>query len=76
MIKIEKNIPMPMIGSRGRQRIYPFNLMKKVGDSFFVAEKTPAQLSSVAYNWCKKYKPDWKFIAKKENDGARIWRCL
>lgn len=72
-IEIEKKVPMPSVGSRGRQRIYPFDKMSK-GDSFFIAEKTPTQLSSVAYNWAKRYSPDSKFIAKREKNGARIWR--
>ena len=75
MIKIEESVPMPVIGSRGRQRIYPFESMSK-GDSFFIPDKTPAQLSSVAYNWAKRHNPEAKFVAKREKNGARIWRYL
>lgn len=72
-IKIEEDVPMPVVGNRGRQRIYPFQLMRK-GDSFFTPDKTPAQLSSVAYNWAKRHNPNAKFVAKREGNGTRIWR--
>lgn len=73
MIKIESNIPIPKISKKGRQKVYPFDEMA-VGDSFYIEDKSTSQLSSVAYNWSKRYDPQAKFVVKQENKGARIWR--
>lgn len=73
MIKIEKNIPMPSVGARGRQKTYPFDEME-VGDSFYVEDRTTSQISSLAYNWKQRHGSNSKFVVKQEGPGARIWR--
>ncbi len=66
--EIEKNVPVPEQGGRSQ---YPFADMQ-VGDSFFAEGKKPEQLQNAATHWRKK--KGWKFAARKESNGARIWR--
>jgi hypothetical protein len=73
MITIEKKVPMPMVGQKGRQTKYPFGSME-IGDSFYVDDRNPSQISSVAYNWCKRNNSKNKFVVKQEGKGTRVWR--
>lgn len=67
MIKIDKGVPVPeKMGNK-----YPFSEME-VGDSFYVDGATPNQLQNAASYWRKK--AGYKFVARRENEGARIWR--
>lgn len=65
-IKIEKDIPVPMIWGRK----YPFNQME-IGDSFFIEIKTPHSFSQSTKPLRDK---GWGFTTRKENGGVRIWR--
>jgi len=64
-VQIEKGVPMPRLG------IYPWAEME-VGDSFFVAEATHAQLSGAVQS--AKKKTGFKFITRAAEGGIRIWR--
>lgn len=63
-IKIEKDIPIP---KNRRKQKYPWHDME-VGDSFLIQRNT---LSMGAVN--DRYSPK-KFIARKVENGVRIWR--
>lgn len=69
-IKFEK-VPMPKKGA-GRPRKYNFEGMK-VGESFFAKTKQSTLLSSAAC-FCNTNGKTWKFSAREEKGGARIWR--
>ena len=68
--KIEKNVPVPK--TRGSK--YPFAQME-VGDSFYEPSRQTTHLVSASYTFRRRHNLlDWKFVARKENYGARIWR--
>lgn len=66
--KIERGIPIPT--PRGRA-LYPFEKLK-VGDSFFVPNRTPHSMhGSVRYAQVKR---GIKLLMRTEGNGTRIWR--
>lgn len=74
MLKIDTAITLPETSGKGRSLgagKYPFRYMG-IGDSFFVPDFTTTKLLS-ASRWVRVEK-GFKFTARKENDGARIWR--
>ena len=66
MIKIDKNVPMPSAGK------YPFGDMD-VGDSFFVAGKTAAQMGGTMH-FRKPKKFTTRTVTENGVKGIRIWR--
>lgn len=68
-ITIDKAVPMP---SHGGQK-YPFPDMG-VGDSFHAKGKTTTQLHAAAVSWAKSRAVEYKWVARTEGKGARIWR--
>jgi len=66
MIKIEKNVKMPIF--REGRNLYPWKEMK-VGDSF-VSDRI---MHGAGFNASIKHAPK-KFIARKEGDHYRVWR--
>jgi hypothetical protein len=67
-IAVEKNVPLPKLRTRN---IYPYEQME-VGDSFFLEN---AHMPTVSNNNNQRGKKlGMKFIARKEGNGARIWR--
>ncbi len=73
MFEIEKGIPIPNMGTKKDK--YPWRNMK-IGDSFFVANKTVKIMGPCAHHIAKNR--DMKFSVRtvEENGkkGVRIWR--
>lgn len=69
-IVVEKNVPMPPPPRNHRK--YPWDEME-VGDSFFIKGSTSGKLSTAAWA-AAKTRPGWKFITRKVEGGAAIWR--
>jgi hypothetical protein len=70
--EIEKDVPTPAWGRRGRHRIYPWNEME-VGDSFILPYWHPASAHALAHQASKRL--GRKFKASKITDGQfRVWR--
>ena len=68
--KIEKGIPVPSLGRGSR---YPFNDMA-VGDSVFIPDKRPQQLSG-SITWAKmQLGGDAVFVCRTVEGGTRVWR--
>jgi hypothetical protein len=71
--KIEKNIPCPLAKNKhSKYANYPFPDLD-IGDSFF-APYPPAQLTSAAQWWVKKFAGERKFTVRKIDGGCRVWR--
>lgn len=67
-IKIEKNVPMPKVGS-GRRTKYPFGDMD-IGDSFSSPDQ---RVASASLHYGKRH--DKKFSMQRQPDGSyRTWR--
>jgi hypothetical protein len=76
MIAVEKSVEMPM-GNGGRKvkNSYPYEKME-VGDSFLVNGGSKSLMSQM----CTKNKREGerlgkKFVARRVDDGVRIWRA-
>lgn len=68
-LKIEKGVPMPIMANNARWAIVA--KMEK-GDSIFVEGKSPSGVSGqIAY---AKRKFNFKFCARREGSGTRVWR--
>lgn len=71
---IDKGIPLPRKDKRCGQALkYPWPAMK-IGDSTFVKGASSGAMSGTANEWCRVNAPKKHFIARKENDGVRVWR--
>jgi len=79
MLKIDKNIPIPDVESKGRERILPIREME-IGDSILLeCEYTRIKHASFLNsfrNFSKKSKDcnHYKFLSRKVNNGIRVWR--
>ena len=69
-IKIEHGMPIPADGRR--RPIYPFDAMT-VGDSFFVPNKKPTDISG-AVHYAQRKHPGWRFARRAVDGGVRVWR--
>lgn len=72
-MKVDKNIKIPALSSRGgRPVVYPYKTMD-VGDSFFVYGQKPG---GGAYQAVKIYgkKTGKSFVGRTVDGGVRIWR--
>ena len=67
-IRVEKGVALPLARV---DRKYPHEEME-VGDSFFL-EGISMQVVLNA-NWRAGKKLGWKFVARKEGGGIRVWR--
>jgi hypothetical protein len=67
-ITIEAGVEIP---SEKKKNDYPYKLMK-VGDSFFVPGAKISIICNSNYRMSKML--GWKFIARKEREGIRVWR--
>lgn len=65
-VEVSKDIPMPDL-----KRKYPYATME-VGDSFFVTGIKLQLVCNYNYRFSKKLR--FKFIARQEDDGIRVWR--
>ena len=70
-MKVDKNIPVAT-RVRGRQK-YPWHEMN-VGDSILCLNVVRSVPLTSAKEWAKRHKKKYKFTARKENGGIRIWR--
>ncbi len=68
-IPLEKNQSMPE--NRGTITKYPWAMMK-VGDSFFVPNRKPADFSTNKRTASRKYKA--KYACRTVKGGTRVWR--
>tara|TARA_R110000764_G_scaffold22994_1_gene56697 strand:- start:107 stop:319 length:213 start_codon:yes stop_codon:yes gene_type:complete len=69
-MNIQKNVPMP---TSKRSRKYPF-LDMAVGDSvFFDGEEVNGKAYRAAMSTGTRH--DLRFVARRENNGLRIWRA-
>ena len=69
-MNIQKNVPMP---TSKRSRKYPF-LDMAVGDSvFFDGEEVNGKAYRAAMSTGTR--DDLRFVARRENNGLRIWRA-
>jgi hypothetical protein len=72
MREIDKDVPMPVWGRRGSQRIYPWVEME-IGDSFILPYWNSNSAHAAARQASIRYGK--KFRAHKNGDGRfRIWR--
>lgn len=71
-IQIEKNIEMPFVGRKKKNRIYPFNEME-IGDSFF-CQKNKNLVYQAALLYSKQLNGERKFKTIEEGAGSRTWR--
>lgn len=71
MIKIEKGVPFAP--NTRIASLYPLADMD-VTDSFFVPEKTPAQMNSAIQGYRYRHAKQKKFACVRENGGVRVWR--
>jgi hypothetical protein len=65
-IEVSKSVPLPE-----PRRRYPYKSME-VGDSFLVPEGKLQVVCNANYRAGKQL--ERKFIARRENDGVRVWR--
>lgn len=70
-VEIECKIPIPNHRVAGDRSKYPW-LTMKVGDSFFVPDRTIAAFSSIVVQAAKRF--DTKYTCRTENEGVRVWR--
>ena len=67
-INIQKNIPIP---PEKKRNVYPYKNME-IGESFFVPTGKIQIVCNANYRTGKQLGK--KFIARKENEGVRVWR--
>ena len=67
-IDIQKNIPIP---PEKKRNVYPYKDME-IGESFFVPTGKIQIVCNANYRTGKQLGK--KFIARKENEGVRVWR--
>lgn len=70
-MKVDKNIPVSD-RIRGKKK-YPWNKME-VGDSILCLNVVRSVPLTSAKQWAKTHKKKWKFTARSEEKGIRIWR--
>lgn len=68
--KIEKDIPVP---ATTRLRKYPFADMQPGDSVFFPGEDINSRPYRAAMTLGKRR--GWKFVARRERNGIRIWRA-
>lgn len=67
-MNIEKNVP---IRERRAAVAIPYDVME-VGDSIFVTGASLQNVCNRNWRWGKKL--GFVFVARKENEGIRVWR--
>lgn len=67
-IEVDKNIPIP---PEKKRNVYPYKVMN-VGESFYIPEGKLQIVCNANYRSGKQL--GRKFIARKENEGVRVWR--
>lgn len=72
MFKIEKHIPLPENLVTGPRAMYPFADMA-VGDSFWCPNQADS-MAAAARKWAIRNESPFRFAARKEADGSRVWR--
>ena len=70
MLTVEKGLDVPKSVIRHK---YPYKIME-VGDSFFVPDGKLNQICNGNYRVGKQL--GWKFVARTENGGVRVWRTV
>lgn len=68
---IEKGVVLPPHPTFNGK--YPWRSMK-VGDSFHVDGVSVQRLGNAARTWAAGRQNGWKFAARTEGKGARVWR--
>lgn len=68
---IQKGVPIPNL-EKFRSK-YPWQSMR-VGDSFAVMGISTHKLGNAARVWVRYHDNGWKFAARTEGQGTRIWR--
>lgn len=66
---IEDGVPLPLSGTRGRPRIYPWDELE-IGQSFFVPNKTSSEFTTTG----GQRRRGWKFKIRNVDGGLRVWR--
>lgn len=68
----------PALGKRSRRAVYPWDQMKRAGDSFFVPGGRPNVIRASAYHQSKRIGGERVFVVRRAVeggvDGARVWR--
>lgn len=76
-MKVTNKIPVPDNVGRGKPRTrFPFSLLEKIGDSFFVegvGAKDSVYTSLRSYNKSIAKKPI-RITIRAEHNGIRVWR--
>ena len=67
-IEVDKNIPIP---PEKKRNVYPYKVMN-VGESFYIPDGKLQIVCNANYRSGKQL--GRKFIARKENEGVRVWR--
>lgn len=85
-IQVVDNVPIPTGPVIRKKARYPFEDLKKVGQSFFVAGVTTNAMQSAAHRFRTQHAPDCKYkVAQVEEvvpgrepegpqPGVRVWR--
>ena len=71
-MRIEAGVPIPSYTRPGKYR-FPLADME-VGDSFFLVGVSMQVVLNA--NWRAGKRLGWKFVARKEGEGIRVWRTL
>ena len=69
-IEIERGVPVPRVNV---QRKYPHDDMA-VGDSFYL--EGVGMKIVLNSNWRAQKRLGWRFTARKEGEGIRVWRVM
>ena len=70
-ITLEKEIPLPAV--KGRSSKYPYTDMD-IGDSFLISGLTMQVVCNMNYRAGRR--SGYKFVARTEPAGIRVWRQL
>lgn len=76
MIKLDKNIPIPVASKKTGPRKYPFAEME-IGDSFFIEATSIQQIARKRSTLCvsaKRMGDNYKITIKRVIGGIRCWR--
>lgn len=75
VMKVAKKIKIPSGTGSGRPRTkYKFDLLKEVGDSFFIEGDVKHSIYSSLKSYNTKAKTPIKITIRTVSDGIRVWR--
>jgi hypothetical protein len=69
--KVKSGVPIPSSKGVGGPCKYPWAQMGH-GDSIWVPQSA-RRIGPTAYGWLKRHRPGWRYAARTEGEGARVW---